>query len=332
MAKRAAGASDARIVHVVREALRTGNAVDAVVAGVLAAAAESPGVLLGPVQMLVGGAGAGLLALDGRVRQPGLGAPRPRGVRAGEHVPPEARVGVPVLPATVATALASAGSTTLRRAAGPAIEAARSLSPERARVVEMVAHRGAAILAEDAFVVELLAVAGRACGGALTREDLAAARPTMTSCDEKSLPDGFLVAPWRTAPAPDASCAHVVAAADARGLAAVACYEAPLEGLAVPLLGLIAPPFATPVRRGETRVPPGEPRPAASPIALRARHGLVDLALGVGQAADAEGVLAAILAGLRATLVVADAVGAATAGRPVALVRTREAALVVASA
>jgi gamma-glutamyltranspeptidase/glutathione hydrolase len=331
VAKRAAGASDARIAEVARAALARGNAVDAVVAGVLVAAAESPSVLLGPVQVLVGGAGAGLLALDGRVRQPGLGVPRPRGVLSGHQVPSEARVGVPALPATLATALASAGSSTLLQAARPAIEAARVQSPERARVLETVARRGAAALTDDATLVELLAVAGRAAGGVLTREDLAAVRPAIVSCDERTLEEGILHAPWRSGAAADGSSTHVVAAADSRGLAAVACFEAPLEGLAVAPLGLIAPLFAAPVMRGEARVRPGEPRPVAAPIALRARRGLVDLVLGVAQTSEADSALDAVIGALTAPTI-AEAVAAAPSGRPVAIVRTREAALVVASA
>jgi gamma-glutamyltranspeptidase/glutathione hydrolase len=331
VAKRAAGASDAHIATVVREALASGNAVDAVVAGVLAAAAESPSVLLGPVQLLVGGAGAGLLAFDGRVRQPGVGAPRPRGVRAGEPVPLEARIGVPALPAALATALASAGSLSLLRAAGPALQAARAVSPERARVLEMVARRGAAALADDALVVELLARAGRAAGGVLTRDDLAAVRPAIVSGDERSLPGGVFVVPWRAAPSPDGSTTHVVAATDARGLAAVACYDAPLEGLPVPPLGLVAPLHAAPVMRGQARVRPGESRPAAAPIALRARSGLVDLVLGVAQTSDADEALDAMLPALGAPTL-AEAVSTLRAGRAVVVVRTRDAALTVASA
>src|SRR5579872_6420920 len=95
----AAAASEAHVAHAAREALARGNAVDAVVTGVLVAAAHAAGVLLGPVQVLVGGAGAGLVAVDGRVRQPGLGIPRPRGVVAGADIPAAARVGVPALPA-----------------------------------------------------------------------------------------------------------------------------------------------------------------------------------------------------------------------------------------
>src|SRR5450432_3699908 len=105
--RRAAAGSESHVAQAARDALARGNAGDAVVAGVLMAAAESPGVLLGPVQLLAGGAGAGLIAIDGRVRQPGLDAPRPRGFVSGEPIPEAARVGVPALPAAVATALAS---------------------------------------------------------------------------------------------------------------------------------------------------------------------------------------------------------------------------------
>ena len=84
---RASVASAPEVEAAAEELLGKGNAVDAVVAGVFAAAAISPGVLLGPVQILVGGAGAGLLAIDGRVRQPGIGAPRPRGFTTGDDIP-----------------------------------------------------------------------------------------------------------------------------------------------------------------------------------------------------------------------------------------------------
>jgi hypothetical protein len=328
--KWAAGASEARVAQAAREALSWGNAVDAVVAGVLVAAADSPTVLLGPLQMLIGGAGAGLLAVDGRVRQPGLGAPRPRGVLAGHAVPPQARVGVPALPSALAAALASAGSTTLARALRPAIEVARAASPERARVLQVLAKQGGIALANEAVAGELMAHAGRASGGALTRDDLEAVRPAVVSCDELRLPNGAFVVPWRTQSA-DASETHVVAAADGRGLVAVACYEAPIEGLAVPHLGLVAPPSAAPVMRGETRVPPGEVRPSAAPIALRAGGGVVDLALGVACSPEGEALLTAVLAALDAQIL-SEALGAAASARTVAVVRTRDAAIVVASA
>src|SRR5580704_8331081 len=153
--RRAAAASEAHVAEAAREVLGRGNAVDAVVAGILMAAAESPGVLLGPVQLLAGGSGAGLIAFDGRVRQPGLGAQRPRGFLSSEEIPEAARVGVPALPAALATALASLGAFTLLRAAGPALAWEKSRSSERAQLLDAIARRGAPVLGEDAVTSEL---------------------------------------------------------------------------------------------------------------------------------------------------------------------------------
>ena len=114
----AAAASEAHVALAARHVLeRGGNAVDALAAGLLAAAAESPGVLLGPLQVLAAGGGAGLLAVDGRARQPGLGVPRPRGFVAGAEVPPAARVAVPGFPFALAAAHGSLGSMGMLRTA-----------------------------------------------------------------------------------------------------------------------------------------------------------------------------------------------------------------------
>lgn len=330
LVRRVAGGSEAHVAQAARDALAArGNAVDAVVTGLLVAAAEAPGVLLGPVQLLAGGAGAGLQAVDGRVRQPGLGIPRPRGVVAGDAVPAPARVGVPAMPAALATVLASLGATTLLRAAGPALERARAVSPERAAVLEAFARRGAAVMTERTTASELVAVAGRAAGGTLTEDDLAAVRPVMVTCDERSVePTGVLRVPWREA-APGAA-THIVAAADGRGLVAIACYEVPVDGVAVPALGLLAPAFASPVMRGETRVRPGEPRSASAPIALRARRGIVDVAIGVALAENAEAALESLLDRLDDAALLLEAINAAP-GAPVALVRSGDTASVVAS-
>ena len=97
--------SDLEVAEVGRALLSRGNAVDSVAGAVFAAGALYPSVLLGPVQLLLGGAGAGLRAIDGRPRQPGLGNPRPRGFLPSEAVPPAARVGVPALPAALLAAV-----------------------------------------------------------------------------------------------------------------------------------------------------------------------------------------------------------------------------------
>ena len=333
MARRAAGGSEAHVAQAARDAVARGNAVDAVVTALLVAAAESPGVLLGPVQLLVGGAGAGLMAVDGRVRQPGLGIPRPRGVVAGQPVPPSALIGVPAMPAALATVLAALGATTLVRAAGPALERARAVSPERAAVLQAFARRGPTAMTADAIAGELAAVAGRASGGTLTVDDLGAVRPAVVSCPEGSLaPGGILRVPWRDAAQVGSGVTtHVVVAADGRGLVAVACYEVAIDGLPVPALGLVAPSMASPVMRGEPRVPPGEPRAASAPIALRTRRGVIDFAVGVAQAPDADAALEAVLVTLDDAAALLQVIHAAP-GRAVAIARTGDTVAALASA
>jgi methylmalonyl-CoA mutase cobalamin-binding domain/chain len=95
-AKSAAIATHAAAQAAATDLLRAGNAVDAVVGAVLAVAAAEASVLLGPLSVLVAGRGAGARAFDGRVRQPGKGAPRPRGFKDGESIPDAARVGATV--------------------------------------------------------------------------------------------------------------------------------------------------------------------------------------------------------------------------------------------
>jgi gamma-glutamyltranspeptidase/glutathione hydrolase len=330
LAQRGAAASDPYVARATQEALALGNAVDAVVAGVLVAAARSPSVLLGPLQAIVGGAGTGLLAVDGRVRQPGTGAPRPRGFVASSAVPDAARVGVPGLPAAVAALVASLGAASLHRVVGPAIEEARGHSADRARVLQAFARRGAPALAEGEVADELTAAAGRPAQGLLTRDDLTAALPAFVRCDPEALSGGVVRVPWRSdAPVDGASC-HVVVATDGKGQAAVACYEAPDAGVAVPALGLVLPLSAEPVRRGKTRVRPRELRPAAAPIALRLEGGIVDLCLGVGGAAEGERALEAVLAAIAGGGSLVEALRSASAGRTAALLRVGDGVRVLA--
>jgi hypothetical protein len=172
---RAAVASSPEVEAAAEELLRKGNAVDAAVAGVFAACALSPGVLLGPVQILIGGGGVGLRALDGRVRQPGIGAPRPRGFQSDEEVPDAAKVGVPWLPATLSVAVATAGTATFAQVLGPALALAKG-SP-RHDVLAKIAARGPRAVEERPLGAELLALCGRPAGGLLTSDDLSSQRP-----------------------------------------------------------------------------------------------------------------------------------------------------------
>ena len=188
-------------------------------------------------------------------------------------------------------------------------------------------------MGSESVAGELVAIAGRAAGGALTAEDLSAVRPEVLSCDARRLaPGGVLRVPWEGASLDASGPRRSSPRPIGRGLVAIACYELAVEGVPVPALGLVAPPMAAPVMRGEARVRPGEALPAPAPIALLARKGLVELALGVSGAPGAEAALVALLGKLSdETPLVADML-AGVQGHPVALVRTREAARVVVSA
>jgi gamma-glutamyltranspeptidase/glutathione hydrolase len=308
--QRAAVASSPEVEAAAEELLRKGNALDAVIAGVFAACALSPGVLLGPVQILIGGGGSGLRALDGRVRQPGVGAPRPRGFRDDEEIPDAARVGVPWLPATMSVAVATAGTATFAAVMAPALALAKG-SP-RHDVLAKIAQRGPRAIEERPLSAELLALAGRTAGGLLTSDDLSSQRPEVHPAARHALratggarvpgppsrkgpsstrarpplggeaSDGatsrvIITLPWSHeeggTPVPPAGLvalgtARAVLAVDRNGSFAIACWDEGIDGLAIGELGLRAPFFAEPVRRGETRVRPGDARAAAAPIAL----------------------------------------------------------------
>ena len=315
-------ASEGPTADAAREALARGNAVDAVVTAVLFAAVASPTVLLGPVQILVGGAGAGLLAIDGRVRQPGRGVSRPRGFVPDEAIPEAARVAVPLLPSALASALGSAGTTTLHRAAGASLAWARSHAPDRVRIAEVLTRLGPAALGEGAVAEELLAVAGRAARGLLTPQDLVASRPEVHRVDADRLgPSGIVKPPWANPHArATASSVHVVAAADARGLFAIACYEGSLAGVPIASLGLVAPSYAVPVMRGHKRVAPGDPLALSSAVAMRASHGVVDLVLGIAGTGDLDAALDAALLEVD-RLGLTDALSASPSSQAVGLVR-----------
>jgi len=289
-----AAATNGSVAEAAAAILRRGNAVDAVVAGVFAASAEVPSVLLGPVQRLVGGAGVGLHAIDGRVQQPGRGLARPRGFLSDDEVPPSARVGAPVLPAALATALASFGKTPLARVLGPATEIARAVSKPRAEVLQRIAEAGPRALTRARVAGELVLAAGRGAGGLLSERDLEELRPRVVAASLTSLGEARLVTvPWggeavRGAEKGwlSASTTQIVVAMDADGQMAIACYEAAIEGLSIQALDLVAPAFASPVRRGQTRVRAGEPCPAAAPIALK--DGSSGVGAGAGGHPDAE--------------------------------------------
>lgn len=278
----ALSASQPEVLAQSAELVALGNALDVVVGAVFLASAVSPTVLLGPVQLLAGGPGMGLLAVDGRLRQPGRGAPRPRGFVAGEPIPLGAHVAVPMLPAALAAAMSLTKSAGLLRVTGPARAHARASARTRGAWIDKIARRGPGALAEGAIAEELIAAAGKMAGGTLTVDDLAATLPDVTACaiDVDDHARRVARVPWSDGVEPSES-TEIVAAVDGRGRLAIAVYEAPAAEDAVRVSDEIyAPRAASPVLRGETRVRPGVARSAPAPIVLLEQAGVLEAAAG----------------------------------------------------
>jgi hypothetical protein len=250
------------------ELAKGGTAIDAVLAGYFAAAGAYPGVLLGPVSLLLGGTGSGDRAFDGRVRQPGKNAKRPRGTLPGAEPPLAARVGVPCSVPALAVAVGYGAQATLGRLVQPGVALAREAGAERrAAVLARVGAVGALAFSEPELSRALVRAFGAPNGGLVTPADFA--RPE--SLDVPAARGGLTVAPLLVAPwAEQAVTAFVrgvtVSAIDVNGLFMAAAFESQPEALYVEELELSAPLLAVPTLRGVPRVAPGSAIPAAAPI------------------------------------------------------------------
>jgi hypothetical protein len=254
------------------ELARSKSAVAAVVAGYFCAAGTHADVLLGPVTLLMAGVGVDARVFDGRLRQPGLGARRPRGFVEVE-VPVAARVALSTSVAALTVALAYDRRATLTAVARAGARAATDVgAADRARLLERVAQVGPAALTESSFVRPLLHLASPSQGGLLTPADFAAADDASLEARVRKTRDTIVLeAPWatdKTEPVGPGASRHAICAVDAEGVYAALCYERIGEGLAVPALELVLALSGTPVRRGTRRVTPGERLPAAAAIAV----------------------------------------------------------------
>lgn len=297
-----------------------GRAIDAVVAGVLAIAARHPAVLLGAGAILLGGTGEGSRVVDGRARQPGLSAPRPRGYPTLAEVPDAARVAVPGLPAALMVAHAGRGARTaiqLARLATTTAESLGKIDPSRVKSIHAFGRAGPMFLRTGAVRDALLAAAARSLGGTLTGEDLdgATALAGPAYVDDHGA-RRWIIAPFRDslasirpppeptdgepqakgAPLPDGA-VEIVAAADTHGAIAIACVAIPALTLSLDETGLSAPLFAEPILRGVPRLAPGTPLPLPVPIGIaQPRDGGADLAIGLAARLGSEALFARLVA------------------------------------
>ncbi len=259
-----------------------GTAADALIAGFLVAAAARSSVLFSPVQALLAGPGVGTRAFDGRLRQPGLGLPRPRGTVSGQRIPAASRVAVPASLGLLALLHAHDGKTAFQRLAAPAVAHADTIGAAlRGALLGRIGRRGASALREAVTARPLLAVAGRSEGGLLSQRDLAEVRPESSAPRDIEMGDRrALLVPW-AAPLAAHRIVEFIAVADAHGVLGVLAYSPDDEGIAIPELELTLPGDASVVKRGIPRVAPGEPIICPAPIALALSDQKPLMALGV---------------------------------------------------
>ncbi len=250
------------------ELTKAGSAIDAVVAGYFAAAGAYPGVLLGSVSLLLGGTGTGDRAFDGRVRQPGKNAKRPRGTLPGALPPKAAYVGVPYSVPALAVSLGYGAHATLNRLVQHGVALAKEHgADQRAAVLKRVGEVGALAFSEPELSRALVRAFGAPNGGLVTPADFA--KPEGLDVGAARVEQGGarqLVVPWADEAKAPFTRGVCVSAVDVNGLFAAVAFESQPEALYVEELELSAPMVAQPTLRGVPRLAPGTPLPAPAPM------------------------------------------------------------------
>ncbi len=271
MSRAAAISNDPVADEVAREVLRDGgSAVTAALGGFFASAGDDPAVLFGPVTILVAGVGTAARAFDGRCRQPGIGAKRPRGFVDANQIPEAARVAVPASVAAAVVACAYDPGATVNSVVRRGIATAKKVgAPARAALLDRILQLGAGMFSDPALRTAMLGDAGPAQGGLVVAGDLtppkvldAPARddgttwsaPWADECKERSLALGE---------------GRAVCAVDIRGLFVAVAYRRLGDGFPLGGMDVELAKVAVPVRRGVTRVAPGSALAAPAPIAIR---------------------------------------------------------------
>lgn len=251
-----------------------GGALSAVLAGFFADAGADAGVLFSPVQLLVGGLGAGAFAYDGRPRQPGREVKRPRGFQSGEEVSPAARAAVPG--SLVALSIACAyqtGVSLLSASKSGVVKAKAAGCKRRAEFIDRMAGLGASGLCEPQLKRALLSRFGPPEGGQWGHQDLVPVHSVQQGAIERA---GRLVVPWGDAAALEgvsvdgaaAGPSHALLAIDASGLLCAMSYRSLSEDLVLEEFEVAVPALARPVLRGVPRVAPGTPLSGPARLAL----------------------------------------------------------------
>lgn len=256
-----------------------GSALKAVLSGFFGAAGAHPGVLFGPVSLVVGGIGVGPRAFDGRCLQPGHEGKRPRGFLSDETIPLAAYAAIPGSLWATAVCCGYHTGTTLGACVRPGISISRKAGAKgRAELLERVGALGPRIFLDASVRHAWLTQFGPVEGGMVQNQDLQPRQGLDMAAAELGRE---LTVPWakeeeaadvhgQDAPATDhaAGIEHGLVAVDAQAmLVAMSFRVLPGQALlgdfevSVPLLGV-------PVRRGVPRMAPRSPLPTSAGVAL----------------------------------------------------------------
>lgn len=245
-------------------AVRGDSALSAVLSAYFAIVGEYPQAFGGPMSLLLFGFGAAR-ALDGRVRQPGVGAKKSRGHLPNVAVPASARVAVPTGWQAALVALNYDRDRRLGQILQAGILRAKAAGADgRVRLLESMKSGGAGAFLDPQLHRPWLHVAGPGQGGLLTTGDFGVV-PEIDKPAQRS--DGALRVAWDEDIAPSGD-QGFVAAIDRAGNAAILGYELLRGGIEVPGWDVLAPTLARPVMRGVQRPRPGSFVPAPAPLVL----------------------------------------------------------------
>lgn len=255
-------ASDDVALRAAEDAVASGHSpLGVVVSSYLALAGHHPGILWSPLSVLVHGLGVSR-AFDGRLRQPGVGVKRPRGFTPTEQVPPAAAIAVAQVVPALFVALSYDDERRYSELFKAGLSAAKRVgATRRGALLNRIKELGARAFMDPSLHRPLLHAGSSSEGGLLGVKDfeppVSIDVPTVQEVVDGQATISF---PW--APVSESTGEPgYIAALDRRGVGVLLRYERAVAGEMVDDLELLLPHAAVPVRRGITRVKPGQPLP-----------------------------------------------------------------------
>jgi hypothetical protein len=258
-------ASDDVALEAAEEAVTNGHSpLGVAVSSYLALAGHYPGVLWGPLGVLVHGLGVSR-CFDGRLRQPGVGVRRPRGYTNGEVIPGAALIPAAQIVPALFVALSYDDERRYSELFKSGLAAAKRVgASRRGALLTRIKELGARAFMEPALHRPLLHAGSAAEGGLLGAKDFEP--PVLIDLPTQQAPgqgtDAQITFPWEPSREPTSGlAAGYIAALDRRGVGVLLRYERAVVGERVDDWELLLPRAAAPVLRGVTRTRPGQELP-----------------------------------------------------------------------